>query len=337
MNEVKELKFDSTLWATPAKLVNLLDFKPEKLSIKTENDKLSTIITHQVRYENGGFYLTIDNIKGYFGFIDNRASNVVLNMIFSNDDQKNKYHQVWKEIFEIVDNGNGELKLHEKIVLSDSDIPTNEIIKIPSVTIVINSLLDKDNKFYLELSLNHCLYKDPLFTYRARLVNILDFNPKKLSIEKVCAIDDEQEHIYYIKYGGDPFYLVINDLKGYCKYSKEKNTKELTTEPSSSERISLEHKKELEFIIEDQKQAKIYNQIWNKIKELLNSVDGVNFGFSDYFRDHGIIIFDTDDTLPLENIVSIYSTTIIIRSVYRDYYDRFYPQIHLENFIYRKC
>ena len=36
MNEVKELKFDSTLWATPVKLVNLLDFKPEKLNIKTE-------------------------------------------------------------------------------------------------------------------------------------------------------------------------------------------------------------------------------------------------------------------------------------------------------------
>ena len=167
--------------------------------------------------------------------------------------------------------------------------------------------------------------KDPLFTYRARLVNILGFNPKKLSIEKVCAIDDEQEHIYYIKYGGDPFYLVINDLKGYFKYSKEKNTTELS---------SLERRKELEFIIEDQKQAKIYNQIWNKIKELINSVDGVNFGFSDYFRDHGIIIFDTDDTLPLEDIVSIYSITIIIESVYRD---RFYPQTHLENCIYKKC
>ena len=34
MNEVKELKIDSTLWATPAKLVNLLDFKSEKLSLK---------------------------------------------------------------------------------------------------------------------------------------------------------------------------------------------------------------------------------------------------------------------------------------------------------------
>ena len=156
MNKVKELKFDSTLWAKPAKSVNLLDFKPEKLSIKTENNKSSTIITHQVRYENGGFYLTIDNIKGYFSFSDNIN---VLRMIFSNDDQKNKYHQVWKEIFKIVDNENGELKIHEKIRLFDSDIPTDKTIKMPSVTIVIKSLLKKDNKFYLELALNHCLYK----------------------------------------------------------------------------------------------------------------------------------------------------------------------------------
>ena len=160
MNKIKELKTDSTLWDTPAKLVNLLDFNPEKLSIKTENDKLITIITHQVRYENGGFYITIDDIKGYFSFIDNGTTNVVLNMIFSNDDQKNKYHQVWKEMFKIVDNGNGELKLHEKIVLSDNDIPTDEIIKIPSVTIVIKSLLEKDNKFYLELALNHLSYQN---------------------------------------------------------------------------------------------------------------------------------------------------------------------------------
>ena len=34
MNKVKKLKIDSTLWATPAKLVNLLDFKSEKLSMK---------------------------------------------------------------------------------------------------------------------------------------------------------------------------------------------------------------------------------------------------------------------------------------------------------------
>ena len=103
---------------------------------------MSTIITHQIRYENGGFYLTFDNIKAYFSFIDN---NVVLD-ILSNDDQKNKYHQVWKEIFKIVNNGNGELKIREKIVSSDRDIPTDKIIKISSVTNVkhfINRVQDR--------------------------------------------------------------------------------------------------------------------------------------------------------------------------------------------------
>ena len=156
---VKELKIDSTLWATPAKIINLLDFKPEKLSIKIENDE-SSIKVHQVRYENGGFYLTIDNIKGYFSFSNNNI--VLLDMIFSNDDKKNKCHQVWKEIFKIVclkELGNEELKIHEKVVLFNSDIPTDKIIKISSITIVIKSLLEKNNKFYLELSLNHLSYE----------------------------------------------------------------------------------------------------------------------------------------------------------------------------------
>ena len=88
---IRELKIDSTLWATPAKIINLLDFKPEKLSIKTEINTNSDIKVHQVRYENGGFYLTIDNIKGYFNFSDNIGT---LDMIFFNDDQRDKYHQV---------------------------------------------------------------------------------------------------------------------------------------------------------------------------------------------------------------------------------------------------
>ena len=35
---------------------------------------------------------------------------------------------------------------------------TDKIIKIPSITIVIKSLIEKNNKFYLELALNHFLY-----------------------------------------------------------------------------------------------------------------------------------------------------------------------------------
>ena len=156
MNEIRELEIDSTLWTTPSKIINLLDFKPEKLSNETKNNSNNNIKVHHVRYENGGFYLTIDNIRGYFNFSNNLGT---LNMIFANDDQQNKYHQVWKEVLKIINGGNGELKLHEKIRLFDNDLPVKRVFKIPSITIVIKSLIEKNNKFYLELSLNHCLYE----------------------------------------------------------------------------------------------------------------------------------------------------------------------------------
>ena len=45
--------------------------------------------------------------------------------------------------------GHGEFKLHKKIRLFDNDLPIEHVFKIP--------LIEKNNKFYLELSLNHCL------------------------------------------------------------------------------------------------------------------------------------------------------------------------------------
>ena len=162
---IKELKIDSTLWADPKRIINLLDFNPKKLGIYTELNSISNtpdasskdlIEVYEVRYDDGGFYLVIDDIKGYFNIDDDVGS--ILNMILT-DDQKNKYHQVWKEIFKNVHDGNGELMLHEKIRLIDSNFPIEKIFKIHSVTIVIKLLIEKDNKFYLELALNLCLFE----------------------------------------------------------------------------------------------------------------------------------------------------------------------------------
>ena len=147
------MKIDSTLWATPSKIVNLLDFKAEKLSIETKSNTNNDIKVHNVRYENGGFYLTINNLRGYFNFSNN------LRMLFADNDQQNKYHQVWKEILKIIKGGNGELKLHDKIRLFDNDLPIEHVFTIPSITVVIKSLIEKNNKYYLEISLNYCLYE----------------------------------------------------------------------------------------------------------------------------------------------------------------------------------
>ena len=98
---IKELKIDSTLWTDPKRIINLQGFDPRKLSIYTELNSISNIPdasskdlieVYEVRYDNGGFYLVINDIKGYFN-IDNK------------------------------------------------------------------SLIEKDNKFYLELALNCCLFE----------------------------------------------------------------------------------------------------------------------------------------------------------------------------------
>ena len=156
MNKVRELKIDSTLWATPAKIVNLLDFKPEKLSIETERNANNDMKVHNVKYENGGFYLTINNLRGCFNFSNNLGT---LTMLFDDISQQNKYYEVWKDIFKIINGGHGELKLHEKNRLYYNDLPIKQVFKIHSLTVVIKSLLEKNNKIYLELSINHCLCK----------------------------------------------------------------------------------------------------------------------------------------------------------------------------------
>ena len=75
-------------------------------------------------------------MKGYFKLNNNICG--ILDMILT-DDQKNKYHQVWKKVFKLLNDQNGELKLHEKIRLFDRDLPIEKIFKIPSITIVIMS------------------------------------------------------------------------------------------------------------------------------------------------------------------------------------------------------
>ena len=120
MNKVKELKIDSTLWAAPTKLVNLVNFEPKKISIETENNTNNNTKVHNIRYENGGFYSTINNLRGYFNFNNNRG---ILTMLSDDINKQNKYYQVWKDIFIIINRGQGELKLHEKIRLYNSDLP----------------------------------------------------------------------------------------------------------------------------------------------------------------------------------------------------------------------
>ena len=66
-------------------------------------------------------------------------------MLFDDINKQNKYYQVWNDIFKIINKGQGELKLHEKFGLYDSDLPIKQVFKIHSITVVIKSLIEKNN------------------------------------------------------------------------------------------------------------------------------------------------------------------------------------------------
>ena len=81
-------------------------------------------------------------------------------MLFVTIDQTNKYYQVWKEILKIINGGHSELKSSKEIRLfAIDDLHIRYVIKIHSMTIVIKSLIEKEIKFYPEISLNHCSYE----------------------------------------------------------------------------------------------------------------------------------------------------------------------------------
>ena len=150
--------------------------------------------------------------------------------------------------------------------------------------------------------------KNRLFTLFAKLVIIFDFNPKRLNIQKEGS---GKLCIYYIKYNKDPFYLVIDHLKGY--FEESNNNKYLT------------------MIFKSKSQKMMYTRIWEEIKKVINEVDE----FSNYDKNYDVISFDTDDILSLNSIINIYSITIIIKSVFKDN-NKFYLQIHLTNCMYKE-
>ena len=117
--------------------------------------------------------------------------------------------------------------------------------------------------------------------------------------------------IYYINYHENPFYLVIDDLKGYFK---ENNGNKYLT-----------------MIFKSKSQKMMYTRIWEEIKKVINEVDE----FSNYDKNYDVISFDTDDILSLNSIINIYSITIIIKSVFKDN-NQFYPPIYLTDCRYNE-
>ena len=81
-----------------------------------------------------------------------------VNLLFDDDNKQNKYYQVWKEILKTINGSHGKIRSCKEIRLFNNELPIGYVFKINSITIVIESLIEK-NIFYPEIALNHCSYE----------------------------------------------------------------------------------------------------------------------------------------------------------------------------------
>ena len=154
ISEIKKLSIDSTLWTKPTETVLLDDIDLNKLSIKGKYISKYDLIDYTVRYDGGGFWLSIYNLEGYFDFNNNIG---FLELIFKDESQESLYDEIWDRAINNEDSK--VIKDSKKIRLSSDDLPSGNRFKISTITIVIKSIVKKDGKYYPQISLNNCKYK----------------------------------------------------------------------------------------------------------------------------------------------------------------------------------
>ena len=121
-------------------------------------------------------------------------------------------------------------------------------------------------------------------TGRARLINILDYDYKKISIIKNR---NNKTHVYYDHL---PFYLVIDNLKGFFeKYGDKYNVVGRT-----------KNDQYLTIIFTSEYQKTMYTKILEQINKDLN-------------KNYTKIKFESSDVLPLNILINIYTIDFVVR------------------------
>ena len=139
----KEVTIDSTLWKKPTKIVQLSHLEFDKLKIVgAEND---------VEYDNGGFFLSISNLGGYFTW-NGRTGNLKLGL---GAQQEKTYNKIW-DSFPIP---NIVRKYGKEFIVYGNDLPVDQEFVINKIIIVIKSLYKHGELFYPQISLHYCSYK----------------------------------------------------------------------------------------------------------------------------------------------------------------------------------
>ena len=102
-------------------------------------------------------------MKGHFEEVDGDKYLITSS---ENGDIMQKYQEVFdgiKELIEKINYYGQSIKYDDNYMKikfnTDDNIPLNKIIYFPTITIIVRSVTEKDDKFYPQLFLDDCLYE----------------------------------------------------------------------------------------------------------------------------------------------------------------------------------
>ena len=106
---------------------------------------------------------------------------------------------------------------------------------------------------------NNSMYYPPV-----KLVNLIDFDVNKL---KVNAVGNEKLSIYYVAYDNAPFYLVVDDVRGFIE------------ENSGAKHLTFSLKNGM-------------NSVYDNLSKEIGKLCGVK---NDFDKDYNVIMFELSD------------------------------------------
>ena len=157
---------NNSSYLVPVKLINLLDFSADKLSIGTGGAE--DLCIFYIYYDKQSLFLVVANLKGFIEDSRENDGKKYLTLEFLSHYQKSMYLKVFDEIKKAIDNvvsskNDDFAKDCSVIMFDDGDININDdgdisTIDIKSDTLIIRSVFKNDGCYYPHVTLNYCSY-----------------------------------------------------------------------------------------------------------------------------------------------------------------------------------
>ena len=133
-----------------------------------------------------------------------------------------------------------------------------------------------------------------LFTHRAEIINIIDFDSEKLSI---ITSKRNKIHAYY---DNDSFSLSIYNLKGYFEHYADKNNIVGRVKDKNNIVGTAKHDQYLTIIFNNEYQKTMFTEMLKRIVKDINK---------NYTR----IKFETGNKLPTNILINIHNIVFVVR------------------------